>query len=862
MPPILGFALQMMGRALQFRPGGPWGAATVPAPSATGLETDMFRIATFLSAAVLLTLTSPAAHAQDETGAILVNAPLFKTKTSSKGSVKFTPFKSGKEPFVVTVRLYDGNTGDPILDEDGLTPWAEDVTFTSLDASPSNPAAGDLREPTKIVGRTDLVIGATKALPLDLVQRRPLFTTQVTTTKKGATAATFEESPRRPLGVDGATRGQALDPDAISTHALAVLDDAAAGRVLTSDADGNATWQELPAGPGVTGSVGRLAVFDSSASITDSIVSQSAGGVTVDGDLVADNTQFGTLSTFGDIVSGDDLIATNGLSTGGPATIGGNLTANGNMLATGNLVTSGNIQSGGALSAVGVSSGSILRAGSPSAIASAGDVVADDDLIADDDLQVGDAASIGGNLSVAGATSLTSVGVSTLSATGTVQTGSPSVSFAAGDIASTSDVMADEDVIANTGVVRTGTPSSTFTDGDVVATNDLVADVDVIATGGVIRTGSPSTQTLSSGDIAATDDLIADDDLFVGDDILAGGLISVGGTFVDNLTSSQSELQFRSNGDQVFIRDFNLADSGLVDETLWFDGPAGLGGDLEMRLSSAGSLSIDGNYTSGGADLAEWFPTRVDGLEPGTLVALDPSAPEHVLRAELGRFEVLLGVVPTAPGILMGGGDVMGPQPELLRASFVAAEEGDVDLARELRAAWRVSVDSHDGRVAVALQGRVPVKLDLSGGVVQPGDRIGLGATPGRGARYTGYGPVLGLAMEAYTGGDAPIVVFLDRDLSPDASSAPLVSASEIAARLPVDASSATLFAGRGSFPAGRTQVWVDDARLSSDSLPVVTFYGNPGSAFWVSQRVDGSFLLELAEPSAGPVPFGYTATR
>lgn len=793
----------------------------------------MFRSSKALLAASILLGSLTSAQAAD-TGTLSLQVPLFKTK--AKGDVvKFTPFKSAKDPFLVTVALYDADSGEPLFLEDGTTPWTETFTVTANNAAPSDPANGDLREPAKITGATTVVLGSTVPLPPDLLERDVLFSTVLTVIKKGQELPPFEESPRRPLGLDGTVAGQALAPASVTTEALTLTTGAKTGFVLTSDADGTATWQELPEQPGVQGTVNRLAVFDSATSLGDSNIADSGNAVTIDVPT----------SVTGSITSTLDVIATDDLSAGDDLFVGDNILAPTGDLSIANVNATGNLAAAtlsltGDASANDMSASGFIRTGTPSSqTVAAGDIAATDDLIADDDVFVGDdifangSGSFGGSLSGTSGSFTAAVSASgnITSTGGALVTGTPSTAFGAGDIVSTSDVFADGDVNS----------------GDDMTVGDQLFVIDRAAIG-------PTTAP-DDGDLAVADDL------HVGDDGVFAGQVDVNGTFISNLSATNSELQFRSNGDQVFIRDFALGDSGLVDQTEWWDGASGFGGDLEMLLNSGGTLSIDGSFVSGGADLAEWFPTVDNGLEPGTLIALDPTRAEHVLRAEFGRHEVLLGVVPTEPGLVMGNGDIMGPQPDLLRAAHAAADQGDLETARQFKALWRDSVENQAGRVAVALQGRVPVQVDLTGGAIFPGDRLGMSARPGYAARYTGYGPVVGLAMEGYDGsGEDAIIVFLGLDHSPDASSSGGFGAAGLVDGL-AELERATTITGQGVLDRGTTSVVVQDTRLGADSLPVITFYGDPGGPSWVSERGQGWFVLELAEPTAERLEFGFTAT-
>ena len=115
--------------------------------------------------------------------------------------------------------------------------------------------------------------------------------------------------------------------------------------------------------------------------------------------------------------------------------------------------------------------------------------------------------------------------------------------------------------------------------------------------------------------------------------------------------------------------------------------------------------------------------------------------------------------------------------------------------------------------------------------------------------------------LEAYDGsGDASIVVFLGLDHSPDATSSGASGATTLVdglARLEGE----TVLRGHGVVQPGQTQVVLRDERLGQDSLPVVTFYGNPGGSSWVRERGPGWFVLELERPAAGRLEFGFTAS-
>ncbi len=780
----------------------------------------MFRIPQALLVAAILFGVSADVQAAD-TGTLSLQVPLLKSKAKANG-IKFSPYKSGKEAFQVTIELFDADSGAPLLQQDGATPWSETFTVTSNTAAPSDPANGLLSEPSKIAGRTTVLLGSTLELPPDLLEGDVVFTTRLTTFKKGVAQTPFERSPPRPLGVSGIVHGQNLKPARVETEKLQVTGGAADGNVLTSDASGNATWQPFADVSGVTGTANRLAVFDSANTLGDSLIVQSAQQVTIE-------TQLRVTSG---LVSDTDIFA------------GNDVFANDDVVAADDIVAGGNVLGGALMSAFEVRGSSLVRSGSPSSATTAGDVVADDDLLADDDVIAGDDVFAGGSINANGGASLG--GSLTVS-------GSANVS---GSLGTSSAFTATSDINTKNGSVTAGSPSSAFAAGDVAATDDLVADDDAligddVIAGGHIQTGTPSISP-STGDVAATDDLIADDDIFLG-----GGLI-----VLDDANGSE-QLEIRTDEDMVFQVNNDIT-GGANDEFRWNQAPPGLGGFVAMRLDKDGDLSIDGSYSSGGADLAEYFPTTTSmlKLKPGTLVALDPQLPEHVQRAELGQAELVLGVVPTAPGLLMGAGSVMGLQPELLRAADRAQEQDEFELSVALETQWRAVNNARVDRIAVALQGRVPVRVDLTGGVIAAGDRLGMSAQPGMAARYTGYGPVIGIAMEAFDGSaqQESIVVFLGLDHSPDASSGGGLGAADLLEGL-AELERSQLFVGTAQFQPGQSRLVVQDGRLAADSLPVLTFYGNPGGSYWVSERGHGWFVVELEQPATDWLELGFSAT-
>ena len=377
------------------------------------------------------------------------------------------------------------------------------------------------------------------------------------------------------------------------------------------------------------------------------------------------------------------------------------------------------------------------------------------------------------------------------------------------------------------------------TTGDITADGHLYADGNVTAWDGSLQArvqgADPSGGLLlpGAGDIWAADDLIALDKVTAGQILIGDGSIAnlEPGALFD--ISSEDDLSFTRDSDG----------DGTANWFRFFDGTAG--GPQEIaRIEQNGDMRIGGNLKSKGFDLAEEYPTRDTQLRPGRIVAVDPGAPEHVRAAVSGRDSLVVGIVSTDPGLVLSDG-LGGARPDLLEASDLAFRQGDMARGRMLREAWRTFEDSRVDVVQVALAGRVPLDVDLSGGTIRAGDRIGLGATPGVGARHTGYGPVIGLALEDLAPGAASVVVFVHME-----------SGSGGIAR------DVTPVRGAGHVRAGFQSITVEHEELTADSTPVVTLYGDAGGRHWVEERGHGYFVLRFEHPLQRSLEFGYMASR
>lgn len=133
-----------------------------------------------------------------------------------------------------------------------------------------------------------------------------------------------------------------------------------------------------------------------------------------------------------------------------------------------------------------------------------------------------------------------------------------------------------------------------------------------------------------------------------------------------------------------------------------------------------------------GIDVAENYPTIDSGIEAGDVVAADTSNPQFIVKATSSYEANLLGVISTAPGMLLGWNEPS-------------------DVVRP-----------------VALAGRVPVKVTAKNGAIAIGDYLTASDIPGVAMKATAPGRVIGTALEDYnptsTDEISKIVVFVNAE--------------------------------------------------------------------------------------------------
>lgn len=165
----------------------------------------------------------------------------------------------------------------------------------------------------------------------------------------------------------------------------------------------------------------------------------------------------------------------------------------------------------------------------------------------------------------------------------------------------------------------------------------------------------------------------------------------------------------------------------------YFAGSVGIGTTVpSAKLHVAGDILVDGNIAAKYQDVAEWVPATHD-LEPGTVVVLDPTLPNHVIASTRPYDTTVAGVVSAQPGIILG-------------------EKG---AAKE----------------QIATTGRVLVRVDATAAPIRIGDLLVSSDKPGLamksrpidvgGVAIHRPGTVIGKALEPLEGGVGEILVLL-----------------------------------------------------------------------------------------------------
>ncbi len=172
--------------------------------------------------------------------------------------------------------------------------------------------------------------------------------------------------------------------------------------------------------------------------------------------------------------------------------------------------------------------------------------------------------------------------------------------------------------------------------------------------------------------------------------------------------------------------------------------------EIDFRVDRDGEVFSDVGVTVP-ADFAEMIhvSSGADSIEPGDLVAIDPTNPRAVVKSTSARSTFVLGVYSTKPG-------VVGSEREW----DVEAPVGSVEAAEGERIPLkRADMARLYDEVPIAMIGIVPAKVSVENGPIQPGDLLVTSSTPGHAMRDDDprNGTIVGKALEPLANGTGKI---------------------------------------------------------------------------------------------------------
>ena len=149
-----------------------------------------------------------------------------------------------------------------------------------------------------------------------------------------------------------------------------------------------------------------------------------------------------------------------------------------------------------------------------------------------------------------------------------------------------------------------------------------------------------------------------------------------------------------------------------------------------MGIDSNGNATIAGTLTTniGNYDLAEDYPTTDNSVEAGDVVSIDTANDSHVVKSTKPYDNTVIGIFSEKPG-------------------FRLSQVGNIN---------------GDKAVPVALDGRVPVKVNNENGPIHKGDFLTTSSTPGVAMKATKAGQVLGKALQDFNGISGKITAFVN----------------------------------------------------------------------------------------------------
>lgn len=177
----------------------------------------------------------------------------------------------------------------------------------------------------------------------------------------------------------------------------------------------------------------------------------------------------------------------------------------------------------------------------------------------------------------------------------------------------------------------------------------------------------------------------------------------------------------------------DIGEAGSTDDAIMMRSNVPGAPDTEFRVTTQGDAYVDGAFTGGGADFAEFFATRDSALADQYLACQDGSLSNAVKRCEAGNAQIV-GVISTNPAFI---GNNIGDGTEDLRGNPL----------------YRL----------VGLVGQIDTKVTTSDGAIAVGDPISTSSiSAGMGAKAHGPVRIVGFALEPLSSGTGVIRILVN----------------------------------------------------------------------------------------------------
>ena len=230
-----------------------------------------------------------------------------------------------------------------------------------------------------------------------------------------------------------------------------------------------------------------------------------------------------------------------------------------------------------------------------------------------------------------------------------------------------------------------------------------------------------------------------------------GGKVGIGTAIPDarlklEESTNQNDAAFFNTGNSFTSTNLTLANNS-ANSTGWYyllgsndqDGTP----DNGFYIRGDDNAFIDGSWSGGGADYAEYVLPK-PGTSPaqypkGALICLVTSDPDTYGMCDGANDKDVVGIISTSPAVI-------GNSPALATSS----------PPRE---------STH---IALAMLGRVPLRVNIEGGSIAIGDRLAASSVAGFAMKATTTARTIGLALEAYDGtsSSTQVMMYIEPDLT------------------------------------------------------------------------------------------------